>query len=186
MSKKKQLLQQPRISDLQFINGMPVFPQMLEVLGYQGRARYVAIFWEEGGSELVYDDGIDIISGAINMNVWLKYVSSPVIRSCLFPYSDLFKRTTKHALVIDRIEDQAYVSGITTAQEVVQELAKTSKVTSFYVSQFPPDVLDRLSSDSAAPSDIQAILTIMKETADQRDQAEQVMDQWLTNFSYRH
>jgi hypothetical protein len=59
----------------------PVPPQFEAAIGYQGDARYVALYWQPAGDEARYNDGH--VSGDGDWWAWLAYVEHAAVASHL-------------------------------------------------------------------------------------------------------
>ncbi|HZA28988.1 MAG TPA: hypothetical protein VE735_05250 [Gammaproteobacteria bacterium] len=97
------------MKDLIRLINIPVPPVLEQALGYDGKARYVAFYWELAGDELAWaDDRVSIIGA--NWHAWLMYIQHPSVAHCLEPYelgnSD---ESARHWLLLDRQERILYV-----------------------------------------------------------------------------
>jgi hypothetical protein len=91
--------------------GLPVPPQLEEVLGYKGRSRWVAFFWTKRGSELLADDGY--FSDACAKTAWSAYTEHPTVNPALknFHFGG-GGRVAEVYLLLDRRERRLYAGAI--------------------------------------------------------------------------
>lgn len=85
-------------------------PGLVELSGYQGSARLVALSWTSFGDELLYRDGT--VSGAGDWRGWLAFVEHPLGQAVLGPYElGSSESEAAHWLLIDR-EDRTLDIGL--------------------------------------------------------------------------
>lgn len=87
-------------------------------LGYEGEARYVAIWWERGGDEASWSDGRDVVIGAD----WMAYQvllghNVQLLRGWLLGSSE---HAAEYYLVIDRERERAWLLPPEEAPQVLQ------------------------------------------------------------------
>lgn len=88
---------------------VPVPPRLAELIGYRGKARWVAIHWEPCGDESFYDDGRS--SGTGSPLAYQAFVRHPAVASEVAPFN--FGSSDSEAaewLVLDRMEKAIYVA----------------------------------------------------------------------------
>lgn len=79
----------------------PVPPMLEAAVEYDGRARYVALYWEPAGDEVMYDDGRTGATGA--WDAFLLYKRHPLVAAHLEPYSlGSSDAPAEHWLILDR------------------------------------------------------------------------------------
>jgi hypothetical protein len=172
------------IEILKHLDGMPVFSQMIEVLGYKGRARHVALYWED--QEVIYDDGKDDVYGDINKSAWLKYLKHPVIKGKLFPYSDFCNMKSTYGVLIDRVTSSMYAGSLSDIQFVVKKLAIINNVTSFYASKLPDSMQSKIINGETTPEDIKKLFKLYDKNENFEKTPEHIMDDWLKTFCGTH
>jgi hypothetical protein len=102
-------------------------PYSLARLGYPGRRRLVAFYWEQCGDELAFDDGVTAACGWADEAAYLSLVRRPEVRAWLDEHgihlgaSDL---PATHWLVIDAATGRVTALARTAARQAVvrQEL----------------------------------------------------------------
>jgi hypothetical protein len=88
---------------------VPVPPPLAELIGYGGKARWVAFHWEPCGDESVYDDGRT--SGTGSPWAYLAYVRHPAVAPKVAPYNlGSSDREAAEWLVLDRTEQALHVA----------------------------------------------------------------------------
>jgi hypothetical protein len=91
------------------LRDIPVPPMLEEALGYSGKSRYVAFYWEAAGDELVWEDGRAKLIGA-NWPAWLIFVRHCRVARHLAPYQlGSSESEAAHKLLLDRQERTLYV-----------------------------------------------------------------------------
>ena len=92
---------------------IPVPLSLEKALGYSGKNRYLALWWEPAGDEAVWDDGQTSTDAC--WQAFLAYVHHPVVEPALRPY-DLGSSDGpgQHRLLLDLIERRTYIG--TTAE----------------------------------------------------------------------
>jgi hypothetical protein len=101
----------------------PLPPLLTEAVGYDGSQRFVALYWEPCGDELAWDDGVAMHVGA-EYEPWLKFTWHPAVRPHLagFRFGGSDQRA-EHYLVVDRLEQRAYVAAASRAKPVLDAQA---------------------------------------------------------------
>jgi hypothetical protein len=94
---------------------MQLPPRLAELLGYCGRARFVAFYWEQVGDELMFDDGQS--EGTAEWFPFKRLVEHPRVAPLIFRYdfgsSDC---EAMHWLIVDRHRSQAYAATVADAR----------------------------------------------------------------------
>ncbi len=155
---------------------MPAFTQMLEVLGYRGHSRYVAIYTSEY-NEVIYTDGVDEVADVIDRHAWKAYINHKCVRGSVFPYLN-----RSGAILIDRTLGRLYAGMVEDVRDVVTGLAKINNVRSLFAGNFPMGIQDRIITGNDTPSDLKAILEIIEQFSVGYANAEDAMRQWLKHF----
>lgn len=108
---------------------IPVPPMFERALGYPGQllppdaplARYVALYWTEGGDEAAFDDGQRSAVGMLNNDAYLAFVQHPAVAPHLQRYhlgsSDA---PAAHWLILDRQQQTFSVAPIEVARHLVE------------------------------------------------------------------
>lgn len=103
---------------------IPVPPDLVEVMGYRGAARFVGLYWESAGDEVVVTDGR--FSGTGESFAYLTYTRHRAVCPHLLPFclgsSD---KRAEYYLLLDRHELRASVAPRNEAQGFLKD-------------QFPP------------------------------------------------
>jgi hypothetical protein len=80
---------------------LPCPPQLVELVGYDGSGRLVALWWSPFGDELMFSDGTLIASG--NWRGWLCFCEHPLVRVFLEDYQfGGSEDEAEHWLLVDR------------------------------------------------------------------------------------
>jgi hypothetical protein len=100
---------------------LPAIPDVFErALGYSGDARYLLVYWEPAGDELMWDDGQRATCG--EWQSYLLFIHHPRIAPALHTYtfggSDA---PARDGLVLDRQERVLYAGPIREARRLVQD-----------------------------------------------------------------
>jgi hypothetical protein len=84
-------------------------PELAEVFGYRGQARFVAFSWTPAGDQVVFDDGRSCGTGqSWSFLTWRRHRSvSPLLAPFNLGYSD---HDADHCLVIDRERNRASIA----------------------------------------------------------------------------
>lgn len=106
----------PTEFDLFRLPDIPAPPMLSEAVGYRGDNRYIGLWWDQSGDELVWSDGTQTLCGG-NHEAYLLFVRHPSVVSHLFGYrfgnSD---EQAKHALLFDRQENIIYAGQLGNVQ----------------------------------------------------------------------
>jgi hypothetical protein len=166
------------LEKLKLLEGIPIFPQMIELLGYQGHARYITLYWDED-EDLVYNDGVDEIAGVLNKRTWLKYICSRKISGYLFPYTDLYQHRAKHGVMYDRVKGLLYAGMIDDIKQAVHSLAKLDNVVSFYATQLPDTVISNVLDQDTTMEDLDIMMKIISRSNYKDREVLSFVDKWL-------
>lgn len=79
---------------------LPCPPQLVELSGYGGSGRLIALWWSPLGDELMFSDGTLTATG--NLRGWLCFCEHPLVRMFLEPYRLGFSDEAEHWLLVDR------------------------------------------------------------------------------------
>lgn len=97
---------------------LPAIEEFLDALGYNGSARFVAVYWEVAGDEASYDDGQVSLCGA-NWGAFLAYMDHPRIRPWLgdrrWALGSSDEEAT-HWLCLDRAKSEGYMFTVRAAR----------------------------------------------------------------------
>jgi hypothetical protein len=98
---------------------IPVPPNLAELCGYPGAARYVGLCWQPCGDECEFDDGQ--MSGTGSWGPYLAYTQHRAVAAALAPF-DLGNSDCepKHLLIIDREGQKAVVADQRTGREFLR------------------------------------------------------------------
>src|SRR5712692_4150681 len=148
----------------------PVPPMLAQACGYRGTvfgvpldARFVGLYWERSGDEVMYDDGRS--SGTGEYTGFQAFVDHPSVavhlRHCDFGSSETRPR---HYLLLDRAEHCLYALPVRVAQHVLQMhwrgQSQASEIDPVFQGESVDDLLSALNTDSwpevTLPKDIDA------------------------------
>lgn len=112
------------MNDLSPLQDLPTPPQLAEACGYLGIGRWVMFYWRRMAGELVCYDGASELIGA-NWWAWRTFEDHPatVPWLCVYNFGDT-QREAKHALVLDRKTNKAFVSSIAAGRAHVESRAE--------------------------------------------------------------
>jgi hypothetical protein len=80
---------------------LPCPPQLLELVGYDGPGRLIALWWCPVGDHLMFSDGTQTAAG--NWRGWLCFCEHPLVRVLLEPYRlGDSEDEAEHRLLVDR------------------------------------------------------------------------------------
>jgi hypothetical protein len=94
---------------------VPVPPRLAELIGYRGKARWVAFYWTACGDESFYNDGQ--VSGTGHSWPYLEFLRHPAVAPSLTPFnlgSSDFEAT--ECLILDRDERVLHVAAVRSAR----------------------------------------------------------------------
>jgi len=112
------------MSELIPLADLPLPPQLAEACGYLGIGRWVLFYWRRAAGELVCYDGASELIGA-NWWAWRTFEDHPATMPwlCVYNFGDTRHEAT-HALLLDRVSNQAFVSSIPAARAHVEGQAR--------------------------------------------------------------
>lgn len=89
------------------VEALPYAKELTELSGYNGNARWVALYWG-GGDELYWDDGRASATG--DYEYWLYYTGLPPLMPVFHHIFDFgsSEADAEHWFLVDREEDKAY------------------------------------------------------------------------------
>lgn len=101
------MLSHPAEFELFRLSDIPVPPMLSEAVGYRGDNRYIGLWWDQSGDELVLSDGAKTLCGGSHDAYFLFACHSSVV-SHLFGYRLGTDGPANHALLLDRQENIIY------------------------------------------------------------------------------